>query len=197
MLKVVGAGLGRTGTKSLQLALERLLGRPCYHMTEVFAHPEHVPLWHAAALGENVDWSQIFDGYLATVDWPSGAFWRELSAAYPDSLVILSYRDPEAWWKSASSTIFAKLEETEGEWRSMIDALMDRTFTADITNREACIDAFNRHNEAVRSAGLGDRLLEWQASDGWEPLCRSLGVPIPDEPFPHVNTTADFLQRQL
>src|SRR5438045_1899686 len=105
-LKVVGAGLGRTGTLSLKLALEKLLGGPCYHMAEVFEHMGHVPIWHDAALGKPVDWDKLFDGYVATVDWPSGAFWKEIGAHYPESLIVLSSRDSEKWWKSAKDTIF-------------------------------------------------------------------------------------------
>ncbi|MGP1385813.1 MAG: sulfotransferase family protein [Thainema sp.] len=195
MPKVIGAGLGRTGTNSLKLALERLLGEPCYHMIEVFGHPEHVPLWHAAALGETVDWSVIFDGYAATVDWPSASFWPELSDAYPDALIIWSYRTPASWWKSASSTIFPKLQETEGQWYEMMYTLLDKRFTLNLNDRDACIAAFHRHNEQVLDADLGNRLLKWQASDGWEPICQALGVDIPNEPFPHVNSTADFLKR--
>src|SRR5579862_5982463 len=105
-MRVVGAGLGRTGTHSLKIALERLLGAPCYHMVEVFAHPEHVPAWRGAALGQMPDWHALFDGYAATVDWPSAAFWPELSEAFPETLVVLSVRDAEAWWQSASQTIF-------------------------------------------------------------------------------------------
>jgi Sulfotransferase domain len=73
-LRVVGAGLGRTGAHSLKLALEQLLGGPCYHMIEVFEHPEHVPLWQAAVRVERYDWDQIFDGYIAAVDRPVAAF---------------------------------------------------------------------------------------------------------------------------
>lgn len=197
MLKVVGAGLGRTGTKSLKFALERLLGKPCYHMAEVFSHPEHMPLWQAAAQGERIDWSVIFDGYIATVDWPSSSFWLELSTIYSDSLVILSYRDADSWWQSASSTIFPRIRKSEGAWRSMIDTLFENKFTSDTTNFSACIEAFNQHNELVRNSGLGDRLIEWKPGDGWEPLCRALDVEIPDEPFPHVNSTAAFIQKHL
>ena len=32
-----------------------------------------------------------------------------------------------------------------------------------------------------------DRLLEWYIEDGWEPLCKFLGKPVPDVPFPHAN----------
>src|SRR5690348_10458482 len=104
-LRVIGAGCGRTGTMSLKLALERLLGAPCYHMVEVFAHPEHVPDWHAAALGNMPDWNALFAGYAAAVDWPASAFWPELSAAFPDALVVLSVRDAQSWWQSAHETI--------------------------------------------------------------------------------------------
>ncbi|WP_071527440.1 sulfotransferase family protein [Nodosilinea nodulosa] len=197
MLKVVGAGLGRTGTKSLKLALERLLGKPCYHMSEVFSHPEHIPLWSAASRGENIDWSAVFDGYIAAVDWPSSSFWPELSTIYPDSLVILSYRDADSWWQSASSTIFPRIRESEGEWRSMVDELFAHRFTTDTANRSACIEAFNHHNERVRNSNLGHRLLEWKAGDGWEPLCRALDLDIPDEAFPHVNSTESFIQTHL
>src|SRR5437016_10297258 len=100
-LKVVGAGLGRTGTNSLKLALERLLGAPCYHMFEVRQHPEHVPIWADAANGRPVNWDALFEGYTSAVDWPACAYWRILMDRYPDSIVILSRRDPEAWWSSA------------------------------------------------------------------------------------------------
>jgi hypothetical protein len=92
-LRVVGAGLGRTGTLSLKAALERLLGAPCYHMVEVFAHPEHVAAWHAAARGSMPDWQALFAGYAAVVDWPAASFWPEISEAFPDALVLLSVRD--------------------------------------------------------------------------------------------------------
>src|SRR5438105_250833 len=123
-LRVVGAGLGRTGTMSLKLALERLLGAPCYHMVEVFSHPEHVPAWHAAAQGRMPDWDQLFAGYAAAVDWPSAAFWPELIEAYPEALVVLSVRDSESWWQSAHETIFATVGSGVAgspEWRTMIE----------------------------------------------------------------------------
>ena len=105
-LRVVGAGLGRTGTLSLKLALERLLGEPCYHMVEVLSHPEHIPLWYKAFKGNTPDWNKIFNGFKAAVDEPASCFWKEISQAFPNALVILSVRDAESWWKSADKTIF-------------------------------------------------------------------------------------------
>jgi len=194
-LRVVGAGLGRTGTLSLKVALERLLGAPCYHMAEVFAHPEHVGAWHDAARGRMPDWRALFAGYGAAVDWPAAAFWPELSEAFPDALVLLSVREPEAWWRSASGTIFPSIDRAGGEWREMVRAMMASRFTDRLDDREACLAAFERHNAEVRRRVPAHRLLEWRATDGWAPLCRALGVPEPDEPFPRVNTSEEFHAR--
>lgn len=103
-IRVVGAGLGRTGTMSLKRALEQLLGAPCYHMAEVFQHPEHVPLWHQAARGRMPDWHALLQGCAAVVDWPAASFYRELADAFPQAKVVLSLRDPESWWRSARTT---------------------------------------------------------------------------------------------
>jgi hypothetical protein len=193
-LRVVGAGLGRTGTMSLKLALERLLGAPCYHMAEVFAHPEHVPVWHAAARGEPVDWHALFSGYAAAVDWPVGSFWAEVSAAFPDALILLSTRSAESWWKSASETIFPTSAKAAGTpWHAMWQEIARRRFTLQLGDRAAAIDAYERHNAEVRARAPRQRLLEWTARDGWAPLCRALGVAVPDAPFPHANSTEEFL----
>lgn len=192
-LRVIGAGLGRTGTMSLKLALERILGAPCYHMAEVFAHPEHVADWHGAARGEMPDWGRLLTGYAAAVDWPAAAFWPELSAAFPDALVLLSVRDPDSWWKSASTTIFQASQSMVGTpWYAMVATMFSTRFTPRLDDREICIAAFERHNQEVRRCVPRERLLEWRASEGWGPLCRALGAPVPDEPFPRANTSEDF-----
>ncbi len=194
-LRVVGAGVGRTGTLSLKVALERLLGGPCYHMVEVFTHPEHVGAWHDAARGQMPDWRQLLDGYHAAVDWPASAFWPELMEAFPDALVLLSVREADAWWRSANGTIFPTIDRADGEWRAMVEAMFASRFTAALDDRDACIAAFERHNAEVRRLVPPARLLEWRASDGWEPLCAALGVAIPADPFPRVNTTEEFHAR--
>jgi hypothetical protein len=200
MLQVIGAGLGRTGTLSLKTALERLLGAPCYHMLEVFGHlDDHVPLLHAAVRGEPVDWDLLFDGYVAAVDWPVCSFWPELTAEYPEALVILSVRDAESWWRSASTTIFPTSRQFANdapEWWAMMNDLFTTRFTMALDDRDACIAAFEANNARVRAEVPASRLLEWTATDGWAPLCDALHVPIPDEPFPRVNTSEEFLGRR-
>jgi Sulfotransferase domain len=195
VLKVVGAGVGRTGTHSLKLALEQLLGGTCHHMVEVFAHPEEVPVWTDAIDGKPIDWAQLMSGYTAQVDWPGASFWPELSAANPDALVILSTRDPDAWFTSCSNTIFAGLEamaEQGNEWMAAVLRLLGDRFSDKVGDRSTMTEAFERHNEAVRAGVPKERLLEWTASDGWGPICARLGVPVPDGPFPKVNSTAEF-----
>ncbi len=197
MLRVIGAGLPRTGTMSLKVALERLLGAPCYHMLEVFAHPEHVPAWHQAARGQMPDWNDLLTGYAAAVDWPASAFWPELSATYPEALVILSVRDAQSWWNSANETIIPNIRKVDlgSEWRMMVDALFATRLKSEMGDREACIAAFERHNARVRETVSPQRMLEWNASEGWQPLCAALGVPVPEEPFPHTNTREEFVAR--
>ena len=194
-LKVVGAGVGRTGTNSLKIALEQLLGSPCHHMFEIISHPEQTVSWTNAIQGGPVDWSTMPDGYASLVDWPGASFWPELSAANPDALVLLSVRDPESWYRSASNSIFLVFEAVPPEMRpwfeTMLRLLRDR-FSDQLDDPTAMMDAFERHNESVRENIPSERLLEWTPTDGWEPICSRLGLAVPSEPFPVTNTLNDW-----
>jgi hypothetical protein len=129
------------------------------------------------------------------VDWPGAAFWPELTAANPDAVVLLSVRDPEAWYRSASNTIFLAFDNLPPEMKPWMDAvrrLMRDRFSDRLDDATAMMDAFERHNDAVRRAIEPSRLLEWRPGDGWEPISERLGTPVPDEPFPLTNTTAEM-----
>ncbi len=195
MLKVVGAGVGRTGTHLLKVALEQLLGGTCHHMVEVFAHPEEVPVWIDGIDGRPVDWGALMKDYTAQVDWPGASFWPELAAANPDALVILSLRDPDAWFTSCTNTIFGGMQqmvEEGNEWMAAMLRLLGERFDNRVEDHDAMVAAFERHNRQVREGVPRERLLEWTAADGWDPICARLGVPVPDAPFPKANTTAEF-----
>jgi hypothetical protein len=189
-LRVVGPGLGRTGTYSLKLALERLLGGRCHHMAEVLADPQrHLALWGPVLRGEEADWNEVFAGYVAQVDFPGAAFWREICGAFPEALVVLSTRPAEAWYRSAAATIF---QLGEGHGSSPFRDVWRERFGDRFDDPDAMIAAYERHNAAVRSFVPANRLVEWTVGDGWEPLCDRLGLSVPDEPFPWTNTTEEF-----
>lgn len=200
-LEVIGAGLGRTGTLTLKTALERLGFGPCHHMVEVIGNPAQVPFWNRAAEGEAVDWEEIYGAYRATVDWPGCHFYHELAQRYPQAKVILSKRDPERWYESMSETILKAMEqmapEAGQEWpsdhpmRFAGTIIVQGTFGGDFS-KDNVIAAFERHNAEVQRRVPADRLLVFEAKQGWEPLCAYLGVPVPDDPFPHVNDRAEF-----
>lgn len=194
-LKVVGAGVGRTGTHSLKIALEQLLGGPCHHMVEILADPAQAPGWIDAIEGRPVDWSKMLNGYVSIVDWPGCSFWSELFAANPDALVLLSVRDPESWYRSASNTIFQAFNSGPPESQHWMDAMRElfrERFSDQFDDATAMMDAYEKHNSAVRRAIPSTSLLEWNPKDGWEPICDRLGLKVPSEPFPVTNTTEEF-----
>ena len=190
-LAVIGAGLGRTATFSLKFALEHLGFGPCHHMSEVFADGRRqVPLWIEASRG-NPDWDAIFAGFQATTDYPACSYWRELAAHYPDAKVILTVRDPDSWFESVSATIFSDAMQGTLEG-SAVGALMQGAifdhFDGDITDRAFMTDWFERRNQEVIDTLPPERLLVYSPKQGWEPLCAFLGVPVPEIPFPRVNS---------
>jgi hypothetical protein len=195
-LRIIGAGLGRTGTLSLKLALQDLLGGPCYHMDEVQQRAGDPDVWGDAYAGKLPNWNEFFDGYVAAVDWPSAPFWRELSDAFPDAPILLSVRDVDAWWKSASRTIFIALATyfaptaEDNGWTRMGRGMME-DFSPEWFDEAAAKSAYLAHNQNVRETAPAGRLFEWTAGDGWGPICAALGLDVPNHPFPHVNKEAD------
>jgi len=196
-LKIVGTGLGRTGTKSMHTALNRLGFGPCHHMSEMFVHPEAFPKWIAAANGAE-NWDELFEGYESMVDWPGVKYWRQLVDYYPEAKVLHTVRDPDQWFDSTQATIFnrANLERIvlPGPMSDFFGALFGDMMPY-IADRARMTDYFRRHDAEVRATVPEDRLLVYEVGSGWEPLCDFLGVPVPDEPYPSENSRAAFLQR--
>ena len=191
-LKVIGSGLGRTGTMSTKLALEQIGFGRCHHMVEVFAHPESVPLWIAAGEGRP-DWDAIFDGYAAMVDHPGCAYFEELMDVYPDAKVLHTVRDPDKWFDSTQATIFNpdRPPPAEGPMRAFFEHLR-RFYGGDMSDRAFMTGFFRRHTERVVATVPRDRLLVFEVAQGWGPLCDFLGVPAPDTPYPRETSTEQF-----
>lgn len=201
-LNIIGAGFGRTGTFSLKVALERLGYGPCYHMFEAFANPAHVPLWREAVDDRSGAWPSILHGYQATVDWPSTYFWQELAEMYPKAKIVLTVRDAEAWYASISQTIFAshaKPLPVDNPLRRdellMAREILLRTFDGRIDDQAHVIRVYERHNQAVQRLVEANRLLVYEVTSGWPPLCQFLDRAIPDEAFPLANTRVAFEHR--
>lgn len=197
MLRVIGAGFPRTGTLSLKPALEALLGAPCYHGSEAAAHVEHMPTWLAAMTGQMPDWERFLSGYVATADWPAAAFWRPLSEAYPDALVLLSIRESaELWWQSFDATVLQLARNELPEHlrlfqQTLLDLLRTR-MTPDWNDGAAMMAAYDRHNAEVRAVVPPERLLVWRPGDGWAPICKALGLAVPDRAFPAANSREEW-----
>jgi hypothetical protein len=200
-LKVIGAGVGRTGTYSLKLAINQLGFGPCHHMEEVLLNMSaQVPLW-AAALNGRPDWAAIYRGYDSAVDWPTAGFFRELHAAYPSARFVLTCRSPESWAESFSETIYKAIAGMDQappgmrDWLDMAAGVIANTGFPNGLDVPGLIRAYEAHNAAVRAAIPAQQLLVYQVKEGWGPLCAFLGVPEPAEPFPRTNDRAEFWDR--
>ncbi len=216
-LKIIGAGFGRTGTMSLKVALEELGFGPCYHMSEVFQHPNHVAHWQAAASGKTINWNAIFANYQSTVDWPSCAFYEELMRAYPNAKILLTVRDPQNWYESVSNTIYqihhrvgvsllSRILSYPGKilittvqphmkhtFRMQTAIIWDGTFVGNFEDKRHALTIFAQHIDEVKQKVPPAKLLVYDVKEGWEPLCAFLGVAVPeDKPFPRLNDRDNF-----
>ena len=194
---------------SVKAALERLGFGPCYHGMEALRRGADGDHWLAAyEAGGDFDWPVIFEGYRATLDWPTIHFWERLAAAYPEAKILLTERDPESWWNSHAEmfrlgTEFGEqLTDEQRRWaeesgfarmQTALGTIAAATFDGRVFDKEHCLQVYSKHNERVRQTVPAERLLVFRVEQGWEPLCRFLGVDVPDEPFPRVNVGANLL----
>lgn len=210
-MKIIGAGLPRTATLTQKIALEMLGFGPCYHMIEAMSSTDRMSRW-IDAFGGRRDWDAIYAGFTATVDWPGSYYYRELAEAYPDAKVLLSVRDGIAWARSMRNTIWemvfgdspvhhlmlaqSRIDPVRQQFTDMLMGMSAEsgTFGLDPLNFDetALAASMERHNAEVRRLIPKERLLEWWPTDGWEPLCEFLRVPVPAAPVPHVNDSATF-----
>ena len=192
MVKVIGAGFGRTGTHSMKSALELLGFGPCHHMVEVLSNPGQLARWRHIADAGSGDWDDALAGYNSSIDWPSAFYWRQLAAHFPQAKVLLTVRSPESWYKSFSSTILQGIGPESGPETFGHKVIRNQIFSGSPEDRDVAIAAFNRNNAEVRAAIPAERLLVYEIGDGWEPLCGFLGVPVPEAGFPSSNSTDEF-----
>jgi Sulfotransferase domain len=200
-LKVIGAGFGRTGTRSLKTALEELGFGRCYHMEEVMKNPRHLQRWGDVMHGGEADWESLFEGYQSSTDWPVAAYYQELMDVYPDAKIILTVRNPERWHKSIMNTIyqhsrkFRKFTRIIPAVHQFLDGMekvvWEGVFHNKLEDKSHATIVFKNHIEEVKRIVPAERLLIFEARQGWEPLCAFLNVPVPvNKPYPHKNNGA-------
>jgi hypothetical protein len=182
-------------------------------MFEVLGKPEnkkrHLDFWRRVADAPDRprgDWEQVFGQYTASVDNPAVCVWRELMRFYPQAKVLLTLhpKGADAWYESVMETIYF----TENTWQFKVLKLatpFGRKFGAmsqkliwkhlhrdTMPDRAKATAFYNRHIDEVKAAVPPERLLIFTATEGWAPLCRFLGVAVPNNPFPNVNDRAEF-----
>ncbi len=196
-LEIIGAGFGRTGTYSLKAALEQLNFCPCHHMSEVINDPKQIEAWSNVAQGRP-DYGAIFSDFRSAVDFPVSAYWQDVLAAMPDAKVILSHREAEDWYGSFSQTILPLILDKEAwpknavPWFQMIETVIIGKALGGCTDRDGILKAYRANEAAARELEAQGKALIYSVRDGWDPLCRFLGVDVPDAPFPKTNARADF-----
>jgi len=154
------------------------------------------------------EWKEFFGDYVACCDLPVCTFYEDLARIYPDAKFILTTRDPTSWYRSCANTIAPEYNITfprsilfwlrgMSSFCSMITDLTIQDFGyCDFNNEEMMKKHFVERNERVKATIPADRLLVFEAKDGWAPLCKFLNVPVPDEPYPRVNDSNEFNSRK-
>lgn len=208
-IQVIGAGAGRTGTASLKAALEILGFGPCYHMYVCLKNKDF-DKWSRAFTRKfsAEDWDDLLGGFKSAVDNPSSMAYQELMEAFPDAKVILTERDPKPWAQSVLDTIWCPYSRSQSwvllpwffKFQWMFKHVRRRFFGEPsggakggaIRSPEKLAEAFIKWNEKVKETVPKEKLLIFSPKDGWEPLCKFLGKPVPDVPFPKVNEAGEF-----
>ncbi|WP_260516603.1 sulfotransferase family protein [Aliiroseovarius sp. M344] len=169
---------------------------PTHHMFEVIDSQTQTDLWREVVSGGAPDWDKLFAGFFACVDWPSAHYWRELVQRYPDAKVILTTRPADAWWRSIDKTILQYTNAPDSPDNVFSQKLVgDQVFGGRPVTRDRAISVYEAHQKSVIREVASDRLLVYKVGDGWKPLCRHLGVDVPDQPFPNRNAKEGFHDR--
>lgn len=210
-MRLIGAGLPRTGTLSQKVALETLGLAPCYHMVNVLGDLDRAQVWRRALGGEE-PWQEAFDGFQATVDWPGSFFYKKLIDAYPDAKVLLSVRSADSWERSMHKTVWGLFygdtlmgdlssarARVDPQWHGFREMMKEMWLGSGLiksaSDPQLMTSAMERFNDEVRQTVPPERLLVWSAGDGWDPICRFLDLPVPNTPFPHLNDGDEFADR--
>ncbi|KAH8889063.1 hypothetical protein GQ53DRAFT_843143 [Thozetella sp. PMI_491] len=210
-MQVLALGLPRTGTDSLREALEKLGYDHVYHGFDCIMSVQDCRAWTElyskrdsgqAITAEDLD--TILGQSRAITDHPCCLFGPELIDAYPDAKVIVNHRsDVDAWYRSlmavlpiidGMSSYFRSWVDSEEYWGyEFIRRGFRKYFRNDVPGAAKAV--YEEHYARIRAKLKPGQYLEWTVEDGWEPLCKYLGKPVPVEPFPFGNAPPEFLSK--
>lgn len=208
-MKLINAGLGRTGTTSLKAALDHLGFGPGYHMFDVVSSEERLGHWEGIVCeGQEPDWAAVFDGYTSAVDGPCAIYYQQIMTAFPEAKIILTVRDAERWYRSTYDTLYqfavngarmpAGGDSMQARLYRMVSTMIwNGLFDGRFEDQAHAIEVFHRHNQEVVDHVEEARLLVYDVRQGWEPLCAFLGVNVPEQNFPHLNDSASMRERLM
>ena len=203
-MKIIGAGLSKTGTKTLASAL-RILGY------KVYDHAEHIEMhaddWLAIYRGKKApDFPAMYEGVDAVTDLPAAFWYEEILEAFPDAKVILTVRDNDEMWVQSwvkhlrltrDLDVFSKLALAFGKplIMKLSKAVVYAVYCSlDPTATSLFKKKYNAHIERVQSVIPAEKLLVYNVKQGWSPLCQFCGVDVPSEEFPHQNVAGSYVR---
>lgn len=192
-IKVIGAGLWRTGSSSLMEAFNQLGFGKCYHMKEAYLNQDHAQYWNKLQDGGDIDFESLLEGYHSFTDAPMVLFIDQILKLNPNVKVVLNTRNPDNWYESSKETVFKAIFMPNPPPQLQEIYKLLRSQIKDVNDKEECIAYFHKHEEHIRSIVPKENLLDgYELKHGWKPLCEFLGVPEPDTPIPNVNDREAF-----
>ncbi|GAM87427.1 hypothetical protein ANO11243_054510 [Dothideomycetidae sp. 11243] len=207
------------------MAFERLGFKPCMHMAELIAYADKARLLVEAEsllFPHNIESGRarrqeilhyLYDDYASASDFPAWLFAEDLMDMYPEAKIVLNQRKDPATWPTSikrtlaffgTSTYFYTCclwttDRLHYSMHQIVHALVPQMYgTNDLFSREL----YDAHLDKVRRAAKerNKPILEWEATQGWQPICDFVGKPVPmNEPFPHANDEKEvkFMTRVL
>ena len=198
--KVLDVGAPRTGTQSMYSAM-RILGlNPLHTGLDLKIRPALCN--YLFGNGSLDDALGIFDAFDGAMDEPVMLMYEEVMAAFPEAKFLLTISAPESWFKTYVDLITTSHIETTGypkpaaECTAMASwgCIFDGSSTE--AQKHTCLQNYERHIQRVQDMIPPQRLLVYNWSDGWTPLCHFLGLPIPEEDFPHDDFAIEHFQQR-
>lgn len=222
-MRVIVCGLMRTGTLSMRAALRQLGIHDVYHMQTTGTNPSDIPYWIRAIDAKysgkghfgREDWDELLATHQATTDVPASFFGTELARAYPEAKVVILNREREKWYESCMSSIYATFtsltlfnklliiffDPSLRQFGMFMHKVNTQVQRFDWPEKEKALAFYDHYYNEWRREIPSERVLEYRVQDGWGPLCKHLGVPVPmaevrgrmvEAEFPRLNDGASM-----